>query len=155
MSKYKFKKLLKIKMEKLAQQYLDKLRKKHSKLNGIKFNKINCQKYFNDSRLSPSQVKLLFQLRTRMYPVKLNFKNKVKKHGKNFNCEMCKVYQDDQKHLLQCPILKNLVPELKTTSVKYDDIFGDIDKMVKAGKLLKKVCDTRKEFLDMMVSNQD
>ena len=142
-------------MEKLAQQYLLKLKKKHSKLNGIKFNKINCQKYLNDSRLSPSEAKLLFQLRTRMYPVKLNFKNKVKKHGKNFNCEICKVEEDDQKHLLECPILQNLVPELETTSVKYDDIFGNIEKMVKAGKLLKKVCDARKDFLDTMVLNQE
>ena len=141
-------------MEKLAKKYLSKLKEKHSKLKNIKFDKISFQKYLTDPRLSPSEVKLLFQLRTRMFPVKENFKNKVKQHGQNIYCEICKVKRDNQKHLLQCTILKNLVPELKTTTVKYDDIFGDIMKMVKAAKLLKKVCDARKEFLDMM-SNQN
>ena len=142
-------------MEKLAKKYLSKLKEKHSKLKNIKFDKISFQKYLTDPRLSPSEVKLLFQLRTRMFPVKENFKNKVKQHGQNIYCEICKVKRDNQKHLLQCTILKNLVPELKTTTVKYDDIFGDIMKMVKAAKLLKKVCDARKEFLDMMSNQND
>ena len=50
---------------------------------------------------------------------------------------------------------ENLVPELNTTTVKYDNIFGNIEEIVKAGKLLKNVCDARKDFLDMMASNQD
>ena len=105
----------------------------------IKFNSIRCQKYLTDRRLNPSESKLIFQLRTRMFPVKENFKNKVQQQGKNFNCEMCKINRDDQKHLLQCPILKNLVPELKNTTVTYEDIFGDIDKLFVKGKLFHPV----------------
>ena len=154
MSKYKFKKMVKIKMENLAKQHLLKLKKKHSKLDNINFDKIRCQQYLTDSRLSPDESKLLFQLRTRMYPVKINFKNKVKKQGQNFNCKICKIGRDDQKHLLQCLVLKNLVPELKETKVKYEDIFGGINKMVKAVKLLKIVCKARNFFLEMM-TDQD
>ena len=44
-------------------------------------------------------------------------------------CEICKMEKD----LLNCHVLKNLVPELKDTKVKYEDIFGNnINKMVKA-----------------------
>ena len=155
MSKNKFKKIIKNKMKTLAKQYLSKLKNKHSKMKNIKFEEIKCQRYLNDTRLSSSEAKFLFQLRTRMYPVKVNFKNKVRQQGQNLNCEICKIEKDDQKHLLNCHVLKNLVPELKDTKVKYDDIFGNnINKMVKAGKMFHIVNKVRKEIL-LMTSNNN
>ena len=135
MSKYKFKKIVKTKMKELAKKYLLKLKNKHSKMEKIEFNKIGCKTYLNHSRISPSEAKLLFKLRTRMYPVKENFKNKMKKYGQNLHCEICKTEEDTQKRILQCHVLKTVIPELKTTKVKYEDIFGNINKMVKAVKL--------------------
>ena len=127
---------------------------KNRKTKNIKFEEIKCHRYLNDSRLSSSEAKILFQLRTRMYPVKVNFKNKVRRQGQNFNCEICKIEKDDQKHLLNCYVLKNLFPELKGTKVKYDDIFGNnINKMVKAGKVLHIVNKARKEILEMTSNN--
>ena len=85
-----------------------------------------------------------------MYPVKENFKNKVQQYGQNFNCEICKIETDTQTHLLNCFVLKELVPELKSTKVNCDDIFSkNINKMVKAGKLFKKVDKARKDFFNM------
>ena len=88
-----------------------------------------------------------------MYPVKNNFKNKIKQQGISIYCELCKDKVDDQQHLLNCIILKKLVPELKDTQVEYKDIFGSIDKMVLAVKLLMKVCSAREETLRLMSSN--
>ena len=48
-----------------------------------------------------------------------------------------------------------MIPELKTTKVKYDDIFGNINKMVKAVKLFKKVDKARKEILELISSCDD
>jgi len=101
MSKNKFKKIVKSKMEEVAKQYLLKLKNKHSKMKNITFNKMKCQSYLSDFRINASETKLLFQLRTRMFPVKENFKNKIKKQGQNLNCELCKTETDNQKTLTQ------------------------------------------------------
>ena len=146
--------MVKSKMAELTKQYLLKLKNKHSKMEKIEFNKLRCKSYLNDPRITPSEAKLLFKLRTRMFPVKENFKNKIKKHGQNFNCEICKTEKDTQKHLLQCQVLKAIVPELNDTKVKYEDIFGNTNQMVKAGKLFKKVSKARIKILELL-SNSD
>ena len=43
--------------------------------------------------------------------------------------------------------LKSLVPELK---VKYNQLFGTIDQMVPASKILSKVIDQKEEFLQIL-----
>ena len=48
-----------------------------------------------------------------------------------------------------------MFPELKTTKVKYKDIFGNINKMVKAAKLFTKVDEARKEILELITSCDD
>ena len=142
------------KMKVVAKRYLLKLKSKHSKMKHIKYDEISCQRYLTDARLSPSEAKILFKLRTRMYPVKINFKNKIQNYGQNLNCEICQVEQCDQKHLLNCYVLKNLVPELKNTKVSYGDIFSkNINKMVKAAKLFSTVDKARKNYLTMKANN--
>ena len=117
----------------------------------LKFDKIDCKAYLKDWRLSKAKAKLLFKLRTRIYPVKSNFKNNVNQRGIGPYCELCKEEIDDQKHLLKCHVLKMAVPELTNTKVKY--IFGKIDKMITAVKLLKKIGIEREELLKLFVSN--
>ena len=40
-----------------------------------------------------------------------------------------------------------MVPELKNTDIKYENIFGNIDEMILVGKLLKKICSAREDTL--------
>ena len=101
-----------------------------------------CQDYLKDQRLNPKEIKLLFKLRTRMLNCKENFKNKYQ--GEFLFCELCKISADSQSHLMECHILTNCVPELRNNvSTKYQDIFKNIDKQVKAIKLLTRVVEVR------------
>ena len=67
----------------------------------------------------------------------------------NLLCKLCKSQISDQQHLLKCSILVEKVPELKANcTVKYDDIFGDIEKIIPAIKLFSKVVKMREELIE-------
>ena len=67
----------------------------------------------------------------------------------NLICDLCNSQICDQEHLLQCNILKMKVPELDSnTKVKYSDIFGDIESIIPAIKLMAKVIKRREELLE-------
>ena len=73
--------------------------------------------------------------------------------GKDMNCEMCKLEIDSQEHLLECHVVKSILPELKNTKVKYEDLFGSIEKIIPVWKLLEKISKAREDCLKMMTTN--
>ena len=82
-----------------------------------------------------------------MFPVKDNFRNN---HLKDLNCKLCKIELCDQKHLLSCAVLTKFLPELKTTMVKYEDLFGSADQQLKAIKLFTKISNQRDTILEAL-----
>ena len=86
-----------------------------------------------------------------MYPVKCNFKTQYKM---NYLCDLCKQEDENQEHLLKCKVLLHFVPELNNTTVQYKDIFGNIDEVKEASKLLYKVCKEREALLELCEDNQ-
>ena len=91
-------------------------------------------------------MRLLFQLRSRMFPVKCNFKNKFLE---DLYCDLCREDIDNQEHLLSCKILKNARPEIfQKTQVEYKHIFEDKDKQIKAAELFHKLAILREELLE-------
>ena len=77
-----------------------------------------------------------------------NYKNL---YNFNLNCKLCKSQICDQQHLLQCSVLKTSVPELAANiDVKYNDLFGDIEKIVPAIKLFSKIVRKREELLELL-----
>ena len=145
-SKHSFKKIIKTKANKLAIEYLKTLKAKHSKMKNIEINEkvLKPTEYLTDTRIYPEQAKFIFKMRTRMYSVKCNFKNNF---NENYICDLCKVEEDSQEHLLQCKVLQHFVPEILKSKVRYEDIFGSIDQIIEASKLLKKICKEREELL--------
>ena len=130
-------------------KYLNSLKEKHSKLDNINFSDLECQSYFYDERLSPKEVQLLFSLRTRMFDCKANFKNQ---YQNDLWCKLCDIFVDCQSHLMQCPILKGCIPELRSNQeIKYEDIFLGIEFQVKAIKLIAKVIECR----ELLLSNRN
>ena len=113
MSKNKFKKILKSRAKIKAIEFLYSLKIKHSKLDNINLEDLTQQEYLNDKRLNPSEIKLLFKLRTRMFECKENFKNKYEENTFLF-CELCTVSADCQSHLFDCYVLKNGIKELRS-----------------------------------------
>ena len=57
-------------------------------------------------------------------------------------------FECNQQHLFVCPVLKAFIPELINTPVKYEDIFGNTDKMKKVVILLEKICKIREQLLE-------
>ena len=100
MSKFLFKKIIKMKVKEAALKYLIEKKNEHSKMTNLTYSKLDMQPYFKSKCLNTNQVKQLFRFRTRMSNVKANFKSKYKNTG--FLCPLqCGKYEDD-KHLLMC-----------------------------------------------------
>ena len=74
----------------MTTQYLSNLKRKHSNLDDINFSELKPQEYLSDSRLNLHEMKLLFQLRTRMFDCKDNFKNRYKNET-FLHCKLCLV----------------------------------------------------------------
>ena len=134
----------------MAIHYLNTKKERHTKLDDLEFKKINCAPYLNDPRISQREAKLLFRLRTRMYHMKANYKGM---HLNNLICNLCKSATCDQRHLLECSILKKELPEVqKNVHVRYSDLFsndGD-DKIISEIKLFCVITRKREELLDSL-----
>ena len=72
-SKYKFKKYLKKKIQTAALAYLNKLKMKHKKSSEVQSKEIKCSEYLKSKLFTKNETKLLFKFRTHMYSVKENF----------------------------------------------------------------------------------
>ena len=140
---------IKIKVKKIATEQLQNLKESHSKLDDINFDKLECAQYLVDSRLNKREARLLFNLRTRMYKVKANYRGN---HLYNMVCDLCRSATCDQRHLMECSVLHQEVPELRNNiNVKYQHLFGSLDNMVPAIKLFSAITKRREELLDELV----
>ena len=128
-------------------KYLNNLAGGHSKSIKLMKKKLKCSEYLKDNRFTKSEVQLLFKLRTRMFPVKMNFKNS---HKSDLNCKLCIINVSDQEHQLLCPILKRMIPELSETDIKYQDLFGNIKSQLKFIKIYSKIERIREVLLDSL-----
>ena len=141
--------MIKKEANKLALKYLKNLKLKHSKMDTIKIsdNKVKVSPYLLDKRINPDQAKFIFKVRTRMLPMKCNFKNQYKD---DYTYDLCKLKLDNQEHLLQCKVLQHFIPETVNTNIKYEDMFDDsVEKIILASKLLHKVCIERESLLKL------
>ena len=148
-SKNKFKKLTKEKIKTAAKKYLEKLKESHNKVKFIKYKKIQRADYITHDNLTHAETKLLFSLRSRMFPVLNNFRNSSS--SENIDCRLCKSALEDQQHLLKCEVLRNAIPELQSNkTIKYEHIFGNVTQKVNAAKLLYKIVQERENMLHVL-----
>ena len=84
MSKYKFKKFFKKKMQTAAFNFLMMKKETHSKMAEVTYKKLEIQPYLNsDSGLTDQQKQLVTNLKTQMFKVRQNLKNQ------NQLCQLC------------------------------------------------------------------
>ena len=95
--------------------------------------------------ISSKEAKLLFKFRTRMYSVKTNFRSQFEN---NVLCDLCLTSECTQGHLFVCPVIRVFVPELVSTSVTYDYIFGSTEQMKEAVQVLEKICEIREQLIE-------
>ena len=140
MKKETFKKLVFGKMREFSHSKLleEKDGKNMSKLAGLTSH-YGMKEYLSSEKLNLDEKRLLFQLRTRMVEVRTNYKNK---YGDNLNCTLCQSQSEEsQEHLLVCPGLAEIPVN---PSVKYQNIFGNLDGQVEAVKHWTKLMSLRR-----------
>ena len=98
--------------------------------------------------LSDKEVNLLFALRSRTVDCNGNFKSKYK--DMNIICQYCKIYEDDQPHMLKCEITRK---RLKSTAMmkekyEYEDLFKDVHKQKIVTEVFKEIIEIRKKLKD-------
>ena len=79
-----------------------------------------------------------------------NIKDNFKQMYLNDNllCELCFSHYDDQPSLLQCPkILENRYLKAQIQTIKYTDIFENIDLQIPAIVVLEKIVNFRSKLL--------
>ena len=125
MSKSEFKTKLKDAIFRKAFSHLSTLKEAHSKVKNIEHNKLEIQSYFTSPLFSNAETSLLFKLRTQFIECKVNFKHMYSNN--NLECPLCKKHNDDQKHILNCEIIRNEIctKKIMNTSIKYEDIYSD------------------------------
>ena len=120
-----YKKNIKAKIKTAAFKYLKEAQQTHSKVRKIQYQKLEIQKYMTSPLFSNEEVNLLHALRSRTTECKENFKQK---HiNSNLLCNLCKVENEDQPHLMRCSVIQDNfdTEEIANKQIKYDDIFSE------------------------------
>ena len=115
-----------------------------SKVLNLQYKSLNIQNYFTTNKIETNRKIIIFKARTRMLNVSYNF-------GQKIPCPFCKIAEDNQKHLIECMILKITCPEiLNNKDIQYSDIFSEsIDKLNEISKLFEIAIRKRTEILNM------
>ena len=144
MSKMKFKKIVKEKIQLKVMSYLVTLQNKHIKSENLHI-KANMQEYLSSEELSLSQKKLLFLLRCKMLKIRANFSSF---YNNKISCSLCENLdsEETEEHLLCCPFLLNeekVKNEIRT--VKYSDVFSGVAQQSKVVNVFRKVMEIYEE----------
>ena len=140
LSKESLKELIKKRTSVVAFDYLYKIAESHSKVQHQIYKDLNGMQYFEDNRFSTDQIKLLFKLRTRMFDVRNNFRNKYE----CASCPLCGLHGDTQDHLLSCVMIQKHF----TPSIMYEDIFSEeCNTLLETSKEFEKIVEIRNTLL--------
>ena len=146
MKKFKFKELLKNKIHTASFKYLQKIQEKHSKSKDIKYEHFQIQQYLTNNKFTTKEKIMLFQLRTSMNDVKLNFKSMYT----DYTCDLCEEsVPQSTTHLLDCEKILSNCPDLyNDTDLEYHHIFIEVEKQLSAVKLFCKVYQVKQNLED-------
>ena len=147
MSKECFKKKVKHAASAKAFTWLNEKKQNLKKIKNVCNEKFEMNQYFSSSILSTDQKKILFQLRSKMLPLKSNYHNMYKDDF----CPLCvtirqEYFTDNQEHLLNCKVV-NETAEVTEIEVDYNDIFSEnISKQEKITIILDNKFNKRKKL---------
>ena len=123
MSKKKFKRLVKKKMQQSASKYLNVQKESHSKVTNLRYKNVSPQKYITSKDISDEQIQTLFALRRNMLRVKPNFTGMHPDKSCSFGCNT----EETQEHQLSCQYLIDKLEDASILAkIEYSDIFENI-----------------------------
>jgi hypothetical protein len=142
MSEHALKNLLNKKADAKAVEYLN-LGKK-SKTKHILHENLVLQPYLMAGNMSNYQRKFIFQLRSKMLDMKVNYQGS----HTDLQCELCGKHEESQESLLICEKLVD-ANELVTDELPvYDDLFAqDVQKQINISSILKKKFELRNKLI--------
>ena len=146
-TKNAYKLFIKNKVRKAAfESYLKLKERSKKKLKNLNYKDFGMQPYLNSNKFSTSEKQLLFSLRSKCYPAKMNFKKLNKRDLKCvFKCDE----EETQNHIFQnCePILSKLgftnIPSL-------DNIYGSLEDQKNAISIFTQINHIRKQMTSDM-----
>ena len=134
MKKEKFKSIVMKSLRQLSEEYLSKQMEKHSKSENLCISD-SMQNYLVNLNTTVREKKLLFLLRSRMYPVKMNFQQMYS----DLQCSLCSsLEKESQEHLWVCEEVAkddDLKKCLVNKKISYSDIYGPPSKQTEAIKI--------------------
>ena len=146
LTNFQFKSFLKKTIEEKALSFLNNVKAKHSKVLHIEHRHLRIQEYLEPKNITSSHLaKFLFQARTRMLDLKMNFKRMYK--SEELSCPLeCKEL-DTQQHLLNCQKIQSTVLAIKSTP-GYEDLFSiEVKKQVCVAAVLEQRLKTRNKMV--------
>ena len=144
--------MVKTSINKAAHKYLTNIQAGHSKVNTIKYEKLQVQPYLKSSIFSNEDVSVLSSLRSHtVRGIRCNFKNLYRDNTNcPLNCSDKSPQQDTQQHLLECSAIKlEQSYSIARSKVNYNDIYGDIYEQKKAVTLFRALLDARNFILSV------
>ena len=145
MKKSKFKKVIYSRLREVSREYLLSLKRKHTKLQFLQ-NTYTLDPYLSSNSISTEEKQTLFKLRTRMIDVKSSFRTQ---YGQDLACRFCPE-EETQSHLLLC---NELIDNLDTSSIEYEDIFKDLKKQEAVARLYTQILKIRDMKLKIVARN--
>jgi len=139
----KFKELLRNKAFLSSRRYMLDLQKTHNKVKTISYECNDIQEYLISPLIRNYERKLLFQLRSRMYPgIKENFQSFYKD---DLSCPLScdSTHADTQENLLIC---SKLTQNLSIEDIHYSDLFDNIHLQSNTVKILSSMLKKREKI---------
>ena len=146
--KVQYKKYVNAKVKLAAfKSYIKLSEKSKKKMKYLEYNDFKIQSYMNTSIFTTQEIKLLFSLRSKCYPAKVNFK---KLHKGDLKCTFLCNVEETQSHIFQdCePIKANLDIQLYP---KLEDIYKSTLHHKNAVKIFTQIDIMRKQMKDKIL----
>ena len=144
MSKFRFKSYVKKKVREAAFSDLLNIKNSHKKGENISYDKFQIQSYLKSSQLSYDQKCLLFNLRSRMTPVKANFSSMFD----DTTCKNCEMnVPESDSHLLECTkMIEECQALYDDDKTEYFDIFETMASQIPVTKLYFEIFKIKKKM---------
>ena len=131
-------------IRKASFKWLNEERASKSKIMNILYSKFEMQGYLQGNTLDTREKKLLFQIRTRMTDLKINFKNSYTE----LSCPLCARDDDSQEHVLVCTVLLKNTSFVASGTVEYSHIFhSDVSKQSAITRIFLSLWNSRKKII--------
>ena len=144
--KERYKSIVKQKIEKLGIEYLENVKKSHSKTEFLDLKKFSPQLYLFSKCLKTSDFQNLFKLRNNMIDVKENLNSSL---SHSMWCRTCCIFRETQQHLLECPPIKMKLKDIVDfENLSYNMIYGNLKNQEKFGRNYTIIWSARNDIMD-------